>query len=91
MDDIPLAYNLFLIFLLLFGSAFFCFAEGSLFSLGRHQKQSLFKENSRTSNVIQKLLSNPFKLIITILFADEVANVAFSSIVGLTVHQLLTE
>jgi len=91
MDDIPLAYNLFLIFLLLFGSAFFCFAEGALFSLGRHQKQSLFKENSRTSNVIKKLLSNPFKLIITILFADEVVNIAFSSIVGLTMQQLLTE
>jgi len=91
MGDIPLAYNLFLIFLLLFGSAFFCLAEGSLFSLGRHQKQSLFKENSRTSNVIQKLLSNPFKLIITILFADEVVNVAFTSLVGLTLHQFLTD
>ena len=91
MGEIPIAYNLFLIFLLLFGSAFFCFAEGSLFSLGRHQKQSLFKENSRTSNVIKKLLSNPFKLIITILFADEVVNIAFSSVVGLTVQQLMTE
>ena len=90
MGDLPLAYNLFLIFLLLFSSAFFCFAEGSLFSLGRHQKQTLFKENSRTSRVIQKLLSNPFKLIITILFADEVVNVAFSSVVGLTVQQSFT-
>ena len=79
MGDIPLAYNLFLIFLLLFSSAFFCFSEGSLFALGRHQKQSLYKENTGTSNVIRKLLSNPFKLIITILFADEVVNIAFSS------------
>ena len=89
--DTPLIYNLLLIFLLLFGSAFFCFAEGSLFSLGRHQRQSLYKENTRTSNVIKGLLSNPFKLIITILFADEVVNVAFSSIVGLTVQSLMTE
>ncbi|MGI9534714.1 MAG: CNNM domain-containing protein, partial [Thermodesulfobacteriota bacterium] len=88
--DLPLIYNLIFIFLLLFGSAFFCFAEGSLFSLGRHQRQSLYKENTRTSNVIKGLLSNPFKLIITILFADEVVNVAFSSVVGLTVQKLMT-
>lgn len=84
-------YNLILIILLLLGSAFFCFAEGSLFSLSRHQKQSLFKENTRTSRVIKKLLSSPFKLIVTILLADEVVNVAFSSIVGLTVHSLMTD
>jgi len=89
--DIPLIYNLMFILLLLFGSAFFCFAEGSLFSLGRHQRQSLFKENTRTSNTIKSLLSNPFKLIITILFADEVVNVAFSSVVGLTVQRLMTD
>ena len=88
--DIPLIYNLILIFMFLFGSAFFCFAEGSLFSLGRHQRQSLFKEDTRISRVIENLLSNPFKLIITILFADEVVNVAFSSLVGLTVHKLMT-
>ena len=88
--DVPLINNLILIFLLLFGSAFFCFAEGSLFSLGRHQKQSLYKENTRITRVIKGLLSNPFKLIITILFADEVVNVAFSSVVGLTVQKLMT-
>ena len=88
--DIGIVYNLILIFLLLFGSAFFCFAEGSLFSLGRHQRQSLFKEKTRTTSVIKSLLSNPYKLIITILFADEVVNVAFSSVVGLTVQKLMT-
>ena len=88
--DISLVYNLLFAFLLLLGSAFFCFAEGSLFSLGRHQRQSIFKEETRTSRVIKSLLSNPFKLIITILFADEVVNVAFSSVVGLTVQKLMT-
>ena len=89
--DIALIYNLILIILLLFGSAFFCFAEGSLFSLGRHQRQRLYKENTKTSRIIKKLLSNPFKLIVTILLADEVVNVAFSSVVGLTVQQIMTD
>ncbi len=89
--DAPLIYNLILIVLLLLSSAFFCFAEGSLFALGRHQKQKLFKEDTRSSRIIKNLLSNPVKLIVTILFADEVVNVAFSSIVGLTVQSLMTE
>ena len=88
--EIALLYNLIFIVLFLFGSAFFCFAEGSLFSLGRHQRQSLYKENTRTSRVIKDLLSNPFKLIITILFADEVVNVGFTSVVGLTVQKLMS-
>ena len=89
MENLPLSYGLLIAFLLLLGSAFFCFAEGSLFSLGRHQRESLSKEGSRSSKLIEKLLSSPFKLIITILFADEVVNVAYSSVIGLTMQQLL--
>lgn len=88
--DATFIYNLILIVLLLLSSAFFCFAEGSLFALGRHQKQRLFKENTGSSKIIKRLLSDPFKLIVTILFADEVVNVAFSSIIGLTVKGLMT-
>lgn len=88
MENISLTYGLLIAFLLLLGSAFFCFSEGSLFSLGRHQRDSLRKEGTRTSKLIEKLLSSPFKLIITILFADEVVNVAYSSVVGLTVQEL---
>ena len=83
--------NLIIITLLLLGSAFFSSAEGSLFSLGRHHRKSLFKENSETSTVIQKLVSKPFDLIVTILFADEIFNVAFSSLVGLTISQVMTD
>lgn len=91
MEDLPLSYNFFLILFLLLGSAFFCFSEGSLFSLGRHQRQTLYKDGTRSSRLIRKLLDNPFKLIVTILFADEVVNVAYSSVVGLTVQRLISD
>src|SRR3990167_3072408 len=89
MDDVPLSYNLLLIILLLLLSGFFSTAEGSLFSLSRHQRDRLKKEGRKSSKLIEKLLHEPYKLIITILFADEVVNVAYTSIIGLTVNELL--
>ncbi len=90
MEEISLFYNLLLIFLFLLGSAFFCFSEGSLFSLSRYQRDRIRKENRTTGRIIDRLLSSPYKLIITILFADEVVNVAYSSLVGLTVHKFIS-
>lgn len=90
MEDISLFYNLLLIIFLLFCSAFFCFSEGSLFLLSRHQRDRIRKEDRKRGRVIDRLLSSPYKLIITILFADEVVNVAYTSLIGLTVHRLVT-
>lgn len=89
MHDISLSNNIILILLLLFLSGFFCIAEGSLFSLGRHQLDRLKKEGKKSSKLIEKLLKDPYKLIITILFADEVVNIAYTSVIGLTVSSLL--
>lgn len=89
MDQISYTYNIILILLLLFLSGFFCLSEGSLFSLGRHQLESLRKEGNKSYGIIERLLKEPYKLIITILFADEVVNVAYSSVVGITVAGLL--
>lgn len=90
MEEISLSYNLILILLLLFLSGFFCISEGSLFSLGKHQLDRLRKEGTKSSKLIDKLLKDPYKLIITILFADEVVNVAYTSVIGLTVHSILS-
>lgn len=90
MEDISLSYNIILILLLLFLSGFFCVAEGSLFSLEKHHIDKLLKEGRKSSLIIQRLLKDPFKLIITILFADEVVNVAYSSVIGLTVGSFMT-
>jgi len=89
MDDISLSNNILLILILLFLSGFFCIAEGSLFSLGRHHLDRMKKEGKKSSKLIEKLLKDPYKLIITILFADEVVNVAYTSVIGLTVNSLL--
>jgi len=89
MEDLSLSNNIILILLLLFLSGFFCLSEGSLFSLGRHQLDRLKKEGKKSSELIEKLLKDPYKLIITILFADEVVNVAYTSVIGLTVKGIL--
>ncbi len=89
MGEAALTYHLFLIVFLLIASGFFSASEGALFSLGRHQLESLRKEGKRSSKYIEKLLHEPYKLIITILFADEVLNVAYASVIGLTVKQAL--
>ncbi|MEW6145749.1 MAG: hemolysin family protein [Thermodesulfobacteriota bacterium] len=89
MDDVPLSYNFLLIILLLLLSGFFSTSEGALFSLGRHQRERLRKEGRKSSKLIEKLLHEPYKLIITILFADEVVNVAYTSVIGLTVNEFL--
>lgn len=89
MEDISLSYNIFLIIILLLLSGFFCVAEGSLFSLEKHHIDKLLKEGKKSSLLIQRLLKDPFRLIITILFADEVVNVAYSSLIGLTVGRYL--
>lgn len=90
MSDLSLSYNILLIVILLLLSAFFCVAEGSLFSLEKHHIDKLLKEGKKSSLLIQRLLKDPFRLIITILFADEVVNVAYTTIIGLTVSSFLT-
>ena len=89
MDEISYTNKILLILLLLFLSGFFCLSEGSLFSLGRHQLEMLKKEGKKTYGLIEKLLREPYKLIITIFLADEFVNVAYSSVIGITVAALL--
>lgn len=88
MEELSLTYNIIIILILLFLSGFFCLSEGSLFSLGRHHLDSMKKDGKKSSKLIEKLLKEPYKLIITILFADEVVNVAYTSVIGLTVAHL---
>ena len=83
--------NFILILFLLCCSAFFCFSEGALFSLSRPQRESISKQRGNVSAAIEKLLSNSHKLITTVLLADEVFNIAYSSVIGLTARQYLRD
>ncbi|MFQ5788021.1 MAG: hemolysin family protein [Thermodesulfobacteriota bacterium] len=89
MQDISLIYNIFLLLLPLMLSGFFSMSEGALFSLGRHQRAKFQKEEKRTATLIERLLKEPYKLIITIHLSDEILNVAYTSIAALTIRKIL--
>ncbi len=86
-----MAEKFILILFLLCCSAFFCFSEGALFSLSRPQRESISKQGGRVSAAIEKLLANSHKLITTVLLADEIFNIAYSSIIGLTARKYLQD
>lgn len=83
--------NFILILFLLCCSAFFCFSEGALFSLSRPQRESISKQGGRISAAIEKLLANSHKLITTVLLADEIFNIAYSSVIALTARKYLQD
>ncbi|MBI2568540.1 MAG: HlyC/CorC family transporter [Candidatus Schekmanbacteria bacterium] len=65
----------------LFGlSAFFSSSETSLFSLDRRQLDQLRRERHPRADLIERLLSQPRRLIVTILIGNELVNVSASAI-----------
>jgi len=74
---------------LLCASAFFCLAEGALFSLGRHQRESIRRAGGTKAELIEELLRKPGDLIVTVLFADEAVNIAYSAAVAMVVATLM--
>ncbi|WP_462137200.1 hemolysin family protein [Candidatus Mycalebacterium sp.] len=75
---------------LLGASAFFCFSEGALFSLGRHQRERIKNEGGGKAELIESLLKKPGDLIVTVLFADEAVNIAYSAVVAIMVASLMS-
>ncbi len=90
MDTLSLYHKLILIVVFLMLSGFFSMSESSLFSLGRHQRERLKKSKAKSANLIESLLKDPYKLIITILAADEVLNVSFTSVIASTMSEIAT-
>jgi putative hemolysin len=66
-----------IIFLLIF-SGFFSGSEAALFSLSLIQRERLKKNKRKQANTIEKLLSQPQKLITTILIGNDLVNIAAS-------------
>ena len=83
--------NFFLLVLFLSCSAFFCLSEGALFSLSRPQRESISRQGGRVSAAIDRLLSDSHKLITTVLLADEVFNIAYTSVIGLTASRYMQD
>ncbi|HEX3036900.1 MAG TPA: hemolysin family protein [Thermodesulfobacteriota bacterium] len=84
-----LSLSIVLIVVLLILSGFFSSSESSLFSLGKHQRERLKKEGKSSAILIEKLLQDPYKLIITILLADEILNVSYTSVIASTIRKLV--
>jgi len=76
--DAPL--RLYLIFFLFWSLVFFTSSEAALFSLGRLGLQKLKEESHPRHTLIERLLSRPRQLMISILIGNETVNVAISSL-----------
>lgn len=69
-----------IILLLLIFSGFFSGSETALFSLSSIQRERIKRTNSKKAVLINKLLSKPRKLIVTILVGNDMVNIAASVI-----------
>ncbi|MDX1484766.1 MAG: hemolysin family protein [Alphaproteobacteria bacterium] len=70
-------------------SAFFSSSETSLFSLDRTQLAQMKRDMNPKAGLIERLLSEPRRLIVTILIGNEMVNVAASAISAAVVIGLL--
>ena len=74
---------------LLCGSAFFAGAETALFSLGRVTRETMGTKKERSAERVMQLLSNPRRLIVTIIVCNELINITTSSLAATLVERLL--
>ena len=78
--DITLWIELTLFVVLMGLSGFFSSAETSLFSLSKIQLEQMRRDDHPSLGRIERLLSQPRRLIVTILIGNEFVNVAASVI-----------
>ncbi len=70
-------------------SAFFSSSETSLFSLNKRQLEQMRRDDNPKVRLIERLLSEPRRLIVTILIGNEFVNVAASVVSAAIVINLL--
>ena len=86
--DIALWIELGLFVILIAFSGFFSSSETSLFSLGKLQIEQMRRDDNPRVDFIERLLSEPRRLIVTILIGNEFVNVAASVISAAIVIRL---
>jgi putative hemolysin len=87
--DITLWIEIVLFIILMLFSGFFSSSETSLFSLSKLQLEQMRRDDDPNMDLIERLLSQPRRLIVTILIGNEFVNVAASVISAAIVIQLL--
>ena len=91
MDNIPIAWQLGALVLLLFISGFFSIAETSLMSLNRYRLRHLVKEGNRGARLASALLAKTDKLLGVILLCNNFANAASATLVTVIMVELFGE
>jgi len=86
--DIALVIELVLFAVLMLLSGFFSSSETSLFSLNSLQLEQMRRDDNPRITLIERMLSEPRRLIVTILIGNEFVNVAASVISAAIVIQL---
>src|SRR3954470_14712046 len=74
---------------LLLGSAFFAGSETALFSLSKVTRETMASREDARSRSVLRLLSNPRRLIVTIIVCNELINILTSSLSATVVKDLL--
>lgn len=72
--------SVFLLFLLICLSAFYSSAETSLMSLGKAKKKQLTEKNKKVGDLIEVMMKQPNRLLVTILVGNNIVNIAASAI-----------
>ncbi|MEE9446400.1 MAG: DUF21 domain-containing protein, partial [Arenicellales bacterium] len=78
--DIVFWFQLLGMIVLLALSGFFSSSETALFSLRHSHRQALEKDHPKQSSIIEKLLTAPRRLIVTMLIGNESVNIAASTL-----------
>lgn len=75
--------------LLLVLSAFFSSSESAIFSLSDEWIRSIATESAADGRLLQRLRSDPHRLLVTVLVGNNLVNIALTSIVTLVVAKFL--
>ncbi|MFC1595746.1 hemolysin family protein [Candidatus Margulisiibacteriota bacterium] len=73
-----MSFDLFILLVLLAGSAFFSGSETSLTTLGKAKLKSLINKGNKTADILDKLLDKPGRLLATVLVGNNLVNIAFT-------------
>lgn len=84
-------FNILILMVLLFFSAFFSASETALFSLSRLELERLKDSPRPFAKRLLQLLSRPRQILTTILFCNELVNVAIAMVVGLVIYGFFGE
>ncbi|MEO0367700.1 MAG: HlyC/CorC family transporter [Pseudomonadota bacterium] len=80
MNEVPVGLLFFALFFLVLLSAFFSSSETAMMAVNRYRVKSLADQGNRSAKLVVRLLNTPDKLLGTILFGNNVANIAASTI-----------